>query len=351
MGSVVESIGKAVGRALGETGKSIAKAAAIPVGTAVGIATGNPLIGAAVAGGIRSLGGGEATLKNAAISAGVAGLGTWGVGKVGGLAGSLAGSSSGGLGTLGKIGLGLGAASALSGKGLGETLTGSQPSVEQLTPPGADKAFSILDNLASTYNLSSIQSIINSTFPTQTLQNLADEISNLDNIDRYGYKALNQSLMADTMGGFSEALQNVRDIDQIVNNKLNQTNTALALGGLINTPALQRTQADIISNLNFEKADRLGSLLSQRANTLSGLMKTPYAIDSAEISNIGARLGAITDIHRFGIEQALLPFDIQLKLAQAYTGIPVDTIVKPGQPGLLQTIAPALTTWALNKWL
>ena len=102
---------------------------------------------------------------------------------------------------------------------------------------------------------------------------------------------------------------------------------------------------------NFEKADRLGSLLSQRADTLSGLMKTPYVIDNAEISNIGARFGVISDIHRFGLEQALLPFDMQLKLAQAYAGIPVDTIVKPGRPGLLQSIAPALTTWALNKRL
>lgn len=236
-------------------------------------------------------------------------------------------------------------------KGFGKTLTGSGPSVVQVVPPGANKAFSILDNLASTYNPSSIQSIINSTIPTQALQNLANEISNLGNIDRYGYKALNQILMADTISGFNKALQNVRNIDQIVNNKLNQTNTALALGGLINTPALQRTQSDIISNLNFEKANRLGSLLSQRANTLSGLMKTPYVIDSAEISNIGARVGAISDISRLNMERALLPFDIQLKLAQAYTGIPVDAIVKPGQPGLLQSIAPAVTTWALNKWL
>lgn len=237
------------------------------------------------------------------------------------------------------------------GKSVGKAIIGSAPSVEQVKSPGADKAFSILDNLASTYNLSSIQSIINSTIPTQALQNLANEIYNLDNIDRYGYKALTQSLMADTISSFNEALQNVKNIDQIVNNKLNQANSALALGGLINTPALQRTQSDIISNLNFEKANRLGSLLSQRADTLSGLMKTPYAIDSAEISNIGARFGAISDISRFSLEQALLPFDMQLKLAQAYAGIPVDTIVKPGQPGLLQSIAPALTMWGLNKWL
>ena len=236
--------------------------------------------------------------------------------------------------------------------------------VEQSISPFALKSSAVLDELRSKYNDAYFTNLSNTltspslvnTLISRTLNDpyeaiVKSQFSNLDDMSLGRIGALG-NIGSDIFFKFDDIYKNVNNIDSIVENRLSKTNTALAMAGLLNTPATQRTQADIISELNFQKAGILNDILksktaitesfSKQFGDLSGLYNElsiqPYKLDVLRGQSLSSILNALSSADAIKLQNALLPFDMQLKIALAYAGVPVDTVVNPGRQGLAPVI-------------
>jgi hypothetical protein len=255
-----------------------------------------------------------------------------------------------------------------------DVVIGKEPSIETRISPFAYKGAGILDELSNIYSIGNLRNISNQMispsqyFSPDYIKSIYDtsirDISGMksesnrlfnklfSNTYKFG-KNIETGLLG-VANKFDEAYNLVSNIDNIVANQLAKTNTVLAVGGLANTPALQRTQADIISSLNFEKSKYMSDILSRKAGvledagsfglntrkTLEGILGDKYNLQTQltelPFKNLEATFGLFDSYDTGIINKEFLPLDLRMKLAQAYFGVPVDNIVKPGTQGLLQ---------------
>ena len=268
-------------------------------------------------------------------------------------------------------------------KGVKNVVLGKDPSVETRISPFAQKGAGILDELSNIYNINNLRNISNRMIsPSQYFS--PDYIKNIYNasirdisgiksesnrlydklfLNTYNFGKNIETGLLGVANKFDEAYNLVSNIDNIVANQLAKTNTALSVGGLTNTPALQRTQADIVSSLNFEKGKYMSDILSRKAGviegagsfglntrkTLEGILGDKYNIQTQltelPFKNLQATFGLFDSYNTGIMNKELLPFDVRMKLAQAYFGVPVANIVKPGTQGILPALVDAYKTY------
>jgi hypothetical protein len=278
--------------------------------------------------------------------------------------------------TVGKVFKGVGKAVGSVVSGVGKTLFGEAPSVETRISPFAQKGAGILDDLNNMYSTGYLRNISNQMIsPSQYFS--PDYIKNVYNasirdisgiksesnrlydklfLNTYNFGKNIETGLLGVANKFDEAYNTVSNIDNIVANQLAKTNTALAVGGLANTSAIQRTQADIISSLNFEKGKYMSDILSRKAGvlegagsfglstrkTLEGILGDKYNIQTQltelPFKNLQATFGLFDSYNAGIMDKELLPFDVRMKLAQAYFGVPVDTVIKQGRQGILPAL-------------
>jgi len=280
---------------------------------------------------------------------------------------------------VGKVVGGIGKAVGKVVGGIGKTVFGEAPSVETRISPFAQKGAGILDELSNIYNINNLRNISNQMIsPSQyfspdyikniynasirDISGMKSESNRLFNklfLNTYNFGKNIETSLLGVANKFDEAYNLVSNIDNIVANQLAKTNTALAVGGLANTPALQRTQADIISSLNFEKGKYMSDILSRKAGviegagsfglntrkTLAGILGDKYNLQTQltelPLKNLQTTFSLFDSYNAGIINKELLPFDMRMRIAQAYFGVPVDNIVKPGRQGILPIIAEA----------
>ncbi|MGC8869629.1 MAG: hypothetical protein ACP5PT_00865 [Brevinematia bacterium] len=217
---------------------------------------------------------------------------------------------------------------------VGKFLFGSAPKASQQISPFSYQGASVLDELNRIYNTSALQNIASkySFLSTEDLVKMFTEDKApafFDTSKKIGEDLLSKS---------DEIYNQVKNTDNLIQNQLSKTNTSLSLAGLLNTGAVQRTQSDIISNINFEKSKLLSGLLDQRA----ALSRVPYELDTAKAGTFSTFIATLEGAKNYGLSTEFLPFDTRMKIAQGYFGVPVDTVVTGGQSGLLTPILSAV---------
>ena len=210
-------------------------------------------------------------------------------------------------------------------KSVGKFLFGESPKVVTSVSPFAGRTVSIFDSLSSTYNQDYFKN--NTLFGVGDLRNLANLITSNFNSTITPYLSGIDEVIANYKNIYNEA----GNIEQLVQNAINKSNTSLAFAGLLNTPANQRTISDIVSKLNF---DKLG--LQNQINT--NLAEAIFKSQPAKMNSILNYVNSLTGLNDIALHNALLPFETQYKIAMGYSGIPVNTVVKPGTSGLIPSL-------------